>query len=488
MSKVQTFRAFLKQRLAVDVGEISEVFDRRISDYEEELCRLKKENERQQKLLEAVFNPQVQLQTPDLQLLTEGHQGWRPSLDKDDPGPLHIKEDQGNLWTSEEDQGLMLKMLVRQRRPAVPEPIYELFDRTITEYEEEICRSTDENKRQQKLLDAVFKPKVLLHRAGCPVDVQQLAGNSKVSKGLGSGFQENPESHPIKEEQEEVMIKQEDEAETPYTPVPVKTEEDEDKPLLSHFHQRRTEEGTGGSELYRGSEPDQSSDPHQCFQTDPDDETSDTEDSDEPESGFYHHTGGKLFRCGVCQKQFRYKNNVKRHMNTHTGEKPFTCSVCGTKFARKSHLHDHHTARHTGVKPFTCSLCKKQFGCANNYKKHMWRHRQEKRPPSHVSAEGRPMKHNCSECGKSFGSGSILKRHLKVHTGEKPFRCSVCGQSFARNAHLINHMIRHTGEKPYSCSVCKKTFTRKDYVKVHMNLHTREKKGKKTVAEEHQLF
>ncbi|XP_030018078.1 zinc finger protein 771-like isoform X2 [Sphaeramia orbicularis] len=488
MSKVQILRAFLKQRVTVDAEGIPEVFVRRISECEEELCRLKEEHERQQKLLEAVFNPEVQFQTPDVQLLSKEHQGWSPSLDQDDPRPLYIKEDQEELWASEVDQGLMLKTLVKQSRPAAAEHICELFDRTIAEYKQQICRSANENKRQQKLLDTVFKPKVLLHRAGCPVDVQRLAGNSKPSKGL---VQENPESRPIKEEQEEVMIKQEDEAETPYTIVPVKSEEDEEKPPSSDFHQRRTEDRTDGSELYRGSEPDRSLDPRPRFQMDPDDKTtdsSDTEDSDEPESGFYHHTGGKPFRCAVCQKRFRYKNNVKRHMTTHTGEKPFTCSICGTKFARKSHLYDHHTARHTGVKPFTCSLCRKQFGCANNYKKHMRRHTQEKRPPSYVSAEGRPMKHNCSECGRTFGSGSILKRHLKVHTGEKPFRCSVCGQSFARNAHLINHMIRHTGEKPYSCSVCKKTFTRKDYVKVHMKVHTREEKGTETLAEENKPF
>uniref|UniRef100_A0A673BAD6 C2H2-type domain-containing protein n=1 Tax=Sphaeramia orbicularis TaxID=375764 RepID=A0A673BAD6_9TELE len=133
-------------------------------------------------------------------------------------------------------------------------------------------------------------------------------------------------------------------------------------------------------------------------------DSSDTEDSDEPESGFYHHTGGKPFRCAVCQKRFRYKNNVKRHMTTHTGEKPFTCSICGTKFARKSHLYDHHTARHTGVKPFTCSLCRKQFGCANNYKKHMRRH----------TAEGRPMKHNYILSFPCLCSRSVQSHALRV--------------------------------------------------------------------------
>ena len=52
-----------------------------------------------------------------------------------------------------------LRVVVKQRLTAAAEEIFELFERTIAEYEEELCR-------HRKLLDAVLQPQVQLHRAG----------------------------------------------------------------------------------------------------------------------------------------------------------------------------------------------------------------------------------------------------------------------------------------------------------------------------------
>ena len=60
----------------------------------------------------------------------------------------------------------MLRALVKQRLTAAAEEIFGLFERTIAEYEEEVCRLREDNERQQKLLDAVFNPQLRLHRAG----------------------------------------------------------------------------------------------------------------------------------------------------------------------------------------------------------------------------------------------------------------------------------------------------------------------------------
>ena len=61
MSKVQMLRASVTQRLTAAAEEIFVLFERSIAEYEEELSRSKEENERQRKLLDAVFNPQLQL-------------------------------------------------------------------------------------------------------------------------------------------------------------------------------------------------------------------------------------------------------------------------------------------------------------------------------------------------------------------------------------------------------------------------------------------
>ncbi|KAG8004791.1 hypothetical protein GBF38_010583 [Nibea albiflora] len=60
----------------------------------------------------------------------------------------------------------MMKALVKQRLTAAAQEIFELFEKTISEYEEQFCRLKEENERQRQLLDAVLKPELRLHRAG----------------------------------------------------------------------------------------------------------------------------------------------------------------------------------------------------------------------------------------------------------------------------------------------------------------------------------
>ncbi|XP_061834035.1 uncharacterized protein [Nerophis lumbriciformis] len=58
-----------------------------------------------------------------------------------------------------------LRMLMEQRLNSVIEEIFGVLERTIAEYEEELSRTKEKTNRQQKLLDAVFKPRVVLHKA-----------------------------------------------------------------------------------------------------------------------------------------------------------------------------------------------------------------------------------------------------------------------------------------------------------------------------------
>ncbi|XP_078146342.1 uncharacterized protein LOC139921417 [Centroberyx gerrardi] len=104
--RVQQLRASVKQRLTAAVEEIFGLFERTIAEYEEEI-------DRQRRLLEDVLKPEIQINKADApQLLVSEEevppeqQDWSPSLDQEDPEPPHIKEEQEELWTSQEGEQL----------------------------------------------------------------------------------------------------------------------------------------------------------------------------------------------------------------------------------------------------------------------------------------------------------------------------------------------------------------------------------------------
>ncbi|XP_071058356.1 zinc finger protein 32-like [Pseudochaenichthys georgianus] len=301
--------------------------------------------------------------------------------------------------------------------------------------------------------------------AGTCTDVQQLVVVKEEvppeqQEWSSSLHQENSEPPPhIKEEQEELWISQEGEqlqgleeadiTKSTFIPVPVKSEDDEEKPQSSQLHQIQTEhlETEADREDCRGPETARNSDPERHLQPETEDNPGDssepdTEDSADwkktrepgsnsqentqhPVSDSRHSAGEKTFGCSLCEKTFKQRGNVNRHMRIHTGERKFGCSVCKKYFSQRGHLKTH-MRLHTGEKIFGCSVCE-----------------------------------------KAFTQRRDLKIHMRIHTRWKPFICTICKKSFAERGDLKKHMRIHTGEKPYSCSICDKRYTWSSQVKSH---------------------
>ncbi|XP_077420525.1 uncharacterized protein LOC144050803 isoform X4 [Vanacampus margaritifer] len=229
----------------------------------------------------------------------------------------------------------MLRTLLNQRLSAAVDEILVVFQRTITQYEEELCRTKEENVRQRQLLDAVYKPQAVLnsHIAGNQEDL-----HPKQHDWSSRAKQEEPEPSSIKVEEEGHIITQETEQlqvlKFSVICVPVKSERYEEdsqseenkraEPTSSSSSQHMATEGDGGSEADRCLPP----------LSDHGDTTSDT--SDEHAKGDKAcHTDESHLTCPQCGKTFTRKSSLKKHTMIHKGEKPFMCSFCGKGFSQK---------------------------------------------------------------------------------------------------------------------------------------------------------
>ncbi|XP_041664313.1 zinc finger protein 350-like [Cheilinus undulatus] len=324
----------------------------------------------------------------------------------------------------------LLRSLVNQRLAAAAEEIFELFERTIAEYEEELRASKEGNHRQH--------PEVQSHRAVFPVDVQQCSMSKEevppeqLERASSLSQQEPPKSAHIKETTEELWSSQEEDLQgseeaptikSTFACIPVKIEYDAEIPQSSHLHLRQTEEmetGADGEDCRRPGAA-RHFDPERGLQTKAEVKIEDFSEPETDDSVDWNphsdsnpaentkkkstKTDVKSHHCPECDKRYYIKGHLTQHMRTHTGERPFGCSVCGKTFRMKSHL-TYHSRKHTGEKPFGCSQCSKRF----NRKGH-------------------------------------LVDHLRIHTGEKPFSCSECGKCFNQKGARNKHMQVHTRKK-----------------------------------------
>ncbi|XP_045906384.1 zinc finger protein 135-like isoform X4 [Micropterus dolomieu] len=509
MSKVQTLRAFVQQRLSAAAEEIFELFERTIAEYEEELCG-------QRKLLDAVFKPEVRLHRADVQLLLVSkekvppeQQEWRPSLDQEDPPeppntkeewspsldqedppePPHIKEEQEELWTSQEGeqpQGLENADITKFTFTSVPVKSEEdneekpqssqlhqrLTGNMETEADGEDCggpepsRNLDPERHLQPDTEDVTSEtrepqsglNPLQNNSGCITDVQLLLASKAAVPPEQQAWspsldQEDPPEPPhIKEEQEELWTSQEgeqlrglEEADITKFTFTLVPVKSEEDEKPQSSQLHKRLTEANGEDC-ESPEPVRNSDPDRHLQQDTDKISSETDDS--------------------CDWEMSALNSLQNNevpvsdVECNTGKTSSSSSECATSLDQEGHLQEDNGNQ--PEKLSSCSVCKKTFQCRKNVARHMKIHTGEK-----------PF--SCAVCHKEFGQKEHLRQHMTIHTGEKPFSCSVCGKQFAFKTHLRRHSIVHTGEKPFSCSVCSKGFARSSALTSHLRVHTGEK-------------
>ncbi|XP_042238525.1 zinc finger protein 271-like [Homarus americanus] len=182
--------------------------------------------------------------------------------------------------------------------------------------------------------------------------------------------------------------------------------------------------------------------------------------------------------CQICEKVFKRKVSLVRHLNTHEPQKEFKCTKCDRKFHQLILLSNHLSS---GVcDKHKCFMCGKKFRYKRNLSLHCRVHQTERRkevtegsmgyvtPPVGSSVPSFPR--SCPYCDKKLKNQALYERHLRVHWGDLPYLCLRCYTKFANREDLLQHGLTHNREgdlqlghtqskKGGLCEHCGKMFT-----------------------------
>ncbi|XP_015247501.1 PREDICTED: zinc finger and SCAN domain-containing protein 31-like isoform X2 [Cyprinodon variegatus] len=317
-----------------------------------------------------------------------------------------------------------LRLLVSERLTAAAEEIFGLFEKTITEYQEETVRSKREiiQLRQQIEQLTVLQPRVSLFKE----DVQSLAGNQ--SQPPAEEQKESREHQRVKEEQLDVCINPHQDSPQDVKVFPAGSEttvqtEPQVLPSVSSITETTNNDDVH-NEWTNDVGPDLSYfDPNPGEITYLQQEIALDNKSCRICAKFFirdsalirHmeevHTGHKAFKCFECHKEFARRDSLALHLRVHTGEKPHRCPFCQKTFTQTSNLRVH-MRKHTGEKPYFCDNCGKMVA-------HSYHLKTCSSHASYTKNNSREKKFRCFQCGKKFRSIPDLNMHMKIHEARK---------------------------------------------------------------------
>ena len=174
------------------------------------------------------------------------------------------------------------------------------------------------------------------------------------------------------------------------------------------------------------------------------------------------HEGSGHYRCSICNKNFQYKIDVRKHMKV-VHDKKFDLVEQKVILVRKKE--EYLKTIHKGKILYKCSICNTNFQNKINVTKHMKVVHDEtfdlvEKKVVHEEKHVKSGHHfKCSICNNRFSTVHDLNHHMTLHPEKKPLKCPHCNIRFSPKFDLGHH-VKNCGKgkspekKPLKCPHC----------------------------------